>query len=196
MSSSPGFTNRLRINFGGRNKQQPQTQTPSPPPAVNAPPPGLGQGRPPSFPPPYVGPPAGAPHLVNNRPQSPMPAQAPYGPGAVGGPPPQHQQQQHQHQQQLAQQIPAQMQNPQGYGQPPGYPAAGHRGSTTGRPGMQEVEGGGRNKAQLIVGIDFGTTFSGVAFAFATDQEAKEDIITEWPGAGNQTKNKVGRTSA
>ena len=79
---------------------------------------------------------------------------------------------------------------------------------------MSEVEGNNRGKAQLIVGIDFvsgfwlepppwnpdgtatnegwqGTTFSGVAFAFATDQEAKEDIITEWPGAGNQTKNKV-----
>ena len=73
-----------------------------------------------------------------------------------------------------------------------------------------EVEGAGRSKAQLIVGIDFvswgshpicdeahrtdngqGTTFSGVAFAFATNTEAKEDIITEWPGAGNQTKQKV-----
>jgi hypothetical protein len=30
-----------------------------------------------------------------------------------------------------------------------------------------------------------------VAFAFATNNEAKEDIITEWPGAGNQTKQKV-----
>ena len=36
-----------------------------------------------------------------------------------------------------------------------------------------------------------GTTFSGIAFAFATNTEAKEDIITEWPGAGNQTKQKV-----
>ena len=36
-----------------------------------------------------------------------------------------------------------------------------------------------------------GTTFSGVAFAFATNTEAKEDIITEWPGAGNQTKQKA-----
>jgi hypothetical protein len=39
-----------------------------------------------------------------------------------------------------------------------------------------------------------GTTFSGVAFAFATNTEAKEDIITEWPGAGNQTKQKVSST--
>lgn len=37
-----------------------------------------------------------------------------------------------------------------------------------------------------------GTTFSGVAFAFATNTEAKEDIIVEWPGAGTQTKQKVG----
>lgn len=72
-------------------------------------------------------------------------------------------------------------------------------------PGMQpqsqyrnpavEVEGANRNKAQLIVGIDFGTTFSGVAFAFATNNEAREDIITEWPGAGTHTKQKVGAIS-
>lgn len=37
-----------------------------------------------------------------------------------------------------------------------------------------------------------GTTFSGVAFAFATNNEAKEDIITEWPGAGSYTKQKAG----
>lgn len=55
-----------------------------------------------------------------------------------------------------------------------------------------EVEGAGRSKASLIVGIDFGTTFSGVAFAFATNNEAREDIITEWPGAGTHTKQKVG----
>lgn len=40
-----------------------------------------------------------------------------------------------------------------------------------------------------------GTTFSGVAFAFATNNEAKEDIITEWPGAGSYTKQKVGGIS-
>jgi hypothetical protein len=54
-----------------------------------------------------------------------------------------------------------------------------------------EVDGTNRNKAQLIVGIDFGTTFSGVAFAFATNNEAREDIITEWPGAGTHTKQKI-----
>lgn len=79
---------------------------------------------------------------------------------------------------------------------PPGYSGYNQQG-LQGHPGLgqyrppAEVEGGGRNKAQLIVGIDFGTTFSGVAFAFATNTEAKEDIITEWPGAGNQTKQKV-----
>lgn len=59
-----------------------------------------------------------------------------------------------------------------------------------GRNPAVEVEAN-RNKAQLIVGIDFGTTFSGVAFAFATNNEAREDIITEWPGAGTHTKQKV-----
>ncbi len=43
----------------------------------------------------------------------------------------------------------------------------------------------------LTVLLPQGTTFSGVAFAFATNNEAKEDIITEWPGAGSYTKQKV-----
>lgn len=60
-----------------------------------------------------------------------------------------------------------------------------------GRNPAVEIEGANRSKAQLIVGIDFGTTFSGVAFAFATNNEAREDIITEWPGAGTHTKQKV-----
>ncbi len=100
--------------------------------------------------------------------------------------------------------------------QPPGYGGYAQHPQGVGAPHAMnqytrpaEVDGGGRSKAQLIVGIDFvssshiplgcclltgfhqGTTFSGVAFAFATNTEAKEDIITEWPGAGNQTKQKV-----
>lgn len=84
-----------------------------------------------------------------------------------------------------------------GYGQPTGYPPGP---PPAGGPIPQqfqqnnpaaEVEGASRSKAQLIVGIDFGTTFSGVAFAFATNNEAKEDIITEWPGAGSYTKQKI-----
>ena len=47
------------------------------------------------------------------------------------------------------------------------------------------------NRPTLSSDSHQGTTFSGVAFAFATNTEAKEDIITEWPGAGNQTKQKV-----
>ncbi|KAM5444988.1 hypothetical protein MferCBS31731_000444 [Microsporum ferrugineum] len=54
-----------------------------------------------------------------------------------------------------------------------------------------ELDNQARSKAQLIVGIDFGTTFSGVAYAFATNTEAREDIITEWPGAGTHTKQKI-----
>ncbi|KAK4505789.1 hypothetical protein PRZ48_003754 [Zasmidium cellare] len=84
---------------------------------------------------------------------------------------------------------------------PPGYPMNNQpSGYGYGAPAPQgpnsynrlaEVEGSARSKAQLIVGIDFGTTFSGVAFAFATNTEAKEDIIVEWPGAGTQTKQKI-----
>lgn len=84
---------------------------------------------------------------------------------------------------------------PGGYGapQPPQYGQYGQQQQQQmGYPARAEVEGSARsNKAQLIVGIDFGTTFSGVAFAFATNTEAKEDIITEWPGSGTQSKQKV-----
>ncbi|TPX17075.1 uncharacterized protein E0L32_003193 [Thyridium curvatum] len=87
---------------------------------------------------------------------------------------------------------------PPGYGGGAGYPppAPPQQGQPMptapfrGNPAA-EVEGNSRSKAQLIVGIDFGTTFSGVAFAFATNNEAKEDIITEWPGAGSYTKQKI-----
>ncbi|KAI1184867.1 actin-like ATPase domain-containing protein [Nemania serpens] len=94
-------------------------------------------------------------------------------------------------------------QPPGGPGGPTGYPPAAYPQpapapqqqptnamASYGRPAA-EVEGNSRSKAQLIVGIDFGTTFSGVAFAFATNNEAKEDIITEWPGAGSYTKQKI-----
>ena len=85
---------------------------------------------------------------------------------------------------------------------PPGYPMQQQQMAPSipttlsnatypGRNPAVEVEGAGRGKAQLIVGIDFGTTFSGVAYAFATNNEAREDIITEWPGAGTHTKQKV-----
>ncbi|RAK78347.1 Hsp70 family protein [Aspergillus fijiensis CBS 313.89] len=83
---------------------------------------------------------------------------------------------------------------PPGYGlqQPiaPGMTPGLHQPQYLRNPAV-EVEGAGRSKAQLIVGIDFGTTFSGVAFAFATNNEAREDIITEWPGAGTHTKQKI-----
>ncbi|KAK6607702.1 hypothetical protein H4I96_03937 [Botrytis cinerea] len=85
---------------------------------------------------------------------------------------------------------------PPQYNHPPQYGAGGAPMQAAGpqygaRNNAVEVEGAGKSKAQLIVGIDFGTTFSGVAFAFATNTEAKEDIITEWPGAGSYTKQKI-----
>lgn len=83
---------------------------------------------------------------------------------------------------------------PPGYsGYPPHPPVPQNVPQSTfpGRTQTGELDAAGRGKAQLIVGIDFGTTFSGVAFAFATNTEAREDIITEWPGAGTHTKQKV-----
>ncbi|KAL1953029.1 hypothetical protein VTO42DRAFT_3757 [Malbranchea cinnamomea] len=84
--------------------------------------------------------------------------------------------------------------------QPPGYSGYPHPQPPYNPPVNQypgrpqhggELDAAGKRKAQLIVGIDFGTTFSGVAYAFATNNEAKEDIITEWPGAGTHTKQKI-----
>ncbi|KYK61013.1 Heat shock protein Hsp70 [Drechmeria coniospora] len=125
---------------------------------------------------------AGGPPPINtSTPMGYPPSMAPMGQGPpqqMGGPPPQG--------------------APPGFGGQAGYPSGG---PPQGGPIAQqfqrnsvaaaEVEGASKSKAQLIVGIDFGTTFSGVAFAFATNNEAKEDIISEWPGAGSYTKQKI-----
>ncbi|KAI5357689.1 Putative Heat shock protein 70 family [Septoria linicola] len=143
-------------------------------------------GRPPSYQYANQGGTLGAPgHPNQGRPSSPMPP-PPINTGGGHAYAPQHQ--------------PGMYQQPA----PPGYPLGqapqGHQPYGYGPPqgphsynrGPAEVQGdNSRSKAQLIVGIDFGTTFSGVAFAFATNTEAKEDIIVEWPGAGTQTKQKI-----
>ena len=48
-----------------------------------------------------------------------------------------------------------------------------------------------RPGTKLIVGVDFGETYTAVGFAFINNTEAKEDIVTEWPGAGNKPMSKV-----
>jgi hypothetical protein len=107
------------------------------------------------------------------------------------------------------------MQNPNSpLARPPSYTDAtlNQLGASAPPAGRPQVDGDGKSKAQLIVGIDFvglsavktsnvrftnvvkqGTTFSSVAFAFITNNETKEDMIVEWPGAGNQTKQRVRR---
>lgn len=42
---------------------------------------------------------------------------------------------------------------------------------------------------KLIVGVDFGITHSAIAYAFMTNNEVKEDIVTDW--GGNHTKQQV-----
>ncbi|OBT79968.1 hypothetical protein VF21_01667 [Pseudogymnoascus sp. 05NY08] len=149
------------------------------PPSYTGYPPGVAQGR------------TGSPNMVPGNPRTP-PSQVLGGPPPIntapGGYPQQHQQQMGAPSQQLP-------------GGPPQYggqqPYAPQQGGMVPQPYTRnnavEVEGAGRSKSQLIVGIDFGTTFSGVAFAFISNDnaEAKEDIITEWPGAGIYTKQKI-----
>ncbi|KAK5129421.1 hypothetical protein LTR08_003277 [Meristemomyces frigidus] len=45
----------------------------------------------------------------------------------------------------------------------------------------------------LVIGIDFGTTFSGVAAAYSANPEAADEInvIKTWPGGNNVTSDKV-----
>ncbi|KAK9464255.1 hypothetical protein V1512DRAFT_268758 [Lipomyces arxii] len=43
----------------------------------------------------------------------------------------------------------------------------------------------------LVVGIDFGTTSTGVAYAMVTDVNAVETVITNWPGANNSNIKKI-----
>ena len=166
--------------------------------------------RPPSYPySPPRGPGLGPPQQPGHgqRPTSPLPppvqtvGQVP--PPATGYPPQPHQM--------YGQPPPYPPSNPPAPPNPRGTYYGPYRGGTGNQ--VAEVAGTGPSKAQLIVGIDFvrshidnpshdnsaianlriskGTTFSGVAFAFATNKEAKEDIVTEWPGSGNQTKQKV-----
>lgn len=35
---------------------------------------------------------------------------------------------------------------------------------------------------KLIIALDFGTTFSGIAYCFANQREAKVMTIQDWPG--------------
>ncbi|KAL7266521.1 hypothetical protein RUND412_010931, partial [Rhizina undulata] len=45
-------------------------------------------------------------------------------------------------------------------------------------------------KDRLVIAVDFGTTFSGVAYEFTYDKE-KFEVINTWPGSKNGTTNKV-----
>ncbi|KAL7276607.1 hypothetical protein RUND412_000411 [Rhizina undulata] len=43
---------------------------------------------------------------------------------------------------------------------------------------------------RLVISVDFGTTFSGVSYAFSYDKDTVE-VINEWPGSRNSTRDKV-----
>ncbi|KAJ8097148.1 hypothetical protein POJ06DRAFT_215834 [Lipomyces tetrasporus] len=60
-----------------------------------------------------------------------------------------------------------------------------------GRPQPVEVPGNSVVKPSLIVGIDFGTTNSGVAYSWVTGADAKEVVLSEWAGLGNMSLFKI-----
>jgi molecular chaperone DnaK (HSP70) len=43
----------------------------------------------------------------------------------------------------------------------------------------------------LIIGLDFGTTYSGVAYLFTGTEKPEATVVTEWPGAKGANKPKV-----
>ncbi|KAG9643795.1 hypothetical protein KCV04_g4523, partial [Aureobasidium melanogenum] len=51
----------------------------------------------------------------------------------------------------------------------------------------------GAHRDRLVVGLDFGTTFSGCAFAYSGSLESPDEIevIRNWPGSNNITSEKV-----
>ncbi|KAJ5483837.1 hypothetical protein N7539_006037 [Penicillium diatomitis] len=51
---------------------------------------------------------------------------------------------------------------------------------------MTDIQG----KPKIIVGIDYGTTYSGVAWALQ-DSSSDVEVIEKWPGGGNATSQKV-----
>ncbi|KAI5302178.1 hypothetical protein KEM56_000946, partial [Ascosphaera pollenicola] len=81
--------------------------------------------------------------------------------------------------------------------QAPQYPYLTHRPSMAlgipphMGPPRNEAELPGKPRTQLVVGIDFGTTFSGVAFAFVNDHKVDDHLIEEWPGCGTERKQKI-----
>lgn len=53
--------------------------------------------------------------------------------------------------------------------------------------GLSVVE----SENKLIIGVDFGTTYSGVAYLFTGVEKPEPIVVTEWPGAKGATKPKV-----
>ncbi|KAJ6115348.1 hypothetical protein N7486_001126 [Penicillium sp. IBT 16267x] len=46
-------------------------------------------------------------------------------------------------------------------------------------------------RTKLVIGLDFGTTFSGIAWALEGCNGDDVEVIQEWPGKGNSTSQKV-----
>jgi hypothetical protein len=49
-----------------------------------------------------------------------------------------------------------------------------------------------QSEDQLVIGLDFGTTFSGVAYAFANEKNPDLVSIMDWPGKPPRLDRKNG----
>ena len=49
----------------------------------------------------------------------------------------------------------------------------------------------GKQKEQLVIGLDFGTTYSGVAYGFTSSPESEPICIQDWPGRAGRELVKV-----
>lgn len=46
---------------------------------------------------------------------------------------------------------------------------------------------------QILIGIDFGTTFSGIAFACLSDEDPKVIVVKSWPGKASNYSDTLNR---
>ncbi len=48
-----------------------------------------------------------------------------------------------------------------------------------------------QSEEKLVISLDFGTTFSGIAFCFPNQREAKAVAIVDWPGTEGESAPKI-----
>lgn len=48
-----------------------------------------------------------------------------------------------------------------------------------------------QSKDQIVIALDFGTTFSGIAYALKKDEKPVAICVLDWPGASADSPNTI-----